>query len=92
MALLCPVLKGYISKLKNNRVFKLIVTEQNSEFCFDFLFVAAPGFFLILPWSNKVTLLQQTSYTLFKGGLCLYLQPVEVKGEQRQTGNHVRLP
>lgn len=66
--------------------------EQNSEFCFSFLFVAVPGFFLILPWSHKVTLLQQSSCTLSKGGLCLHLQLVEVKGEQRQTDNHVRLP
>lgn len=85
MTLLCPVLKGYIHKSKNYRVFKLIVIEQNSEFCFDFLLVAAPGFFLILPWSHKVMLLEQTSCTFSKGGLCLYLQLVEVKGRDWQA-------
>lgn len=68
------------------------MTGQNAEFCFDFLFVEAPGFFLILPWSDRVTLLQQTSCTLSKGGLCLHLQLVKVRGEQRQTGKRVRLP
>lgn len=91
MTLLCPVLKGYIHKSKNYSVFKLIVIEQNSEFYFDFLLVAAPGFFLILPWSHKVMLLEQTSCTFSKGG-ALPVSPAGGGEGQRLTGNHVRLP